>query len=148
MLVFGRASARAPPTVDLGRVTTPLRLQTRGSHWRMRPTYIGTTTFRHERRRFGILLPDRRQHLYCVGKTGTGKSTLLRNLIVQDIEAGHGVGLIDPHGDLARDLLDYIPAARTRHTVYLDPADADHPWGSTSLRPTQGIEGISWHRVW
>jgi len=49
---------------------------------------------------FGLRRADRRHHVYCVGKTGTGKSTLLRNLILQDIYAGHGVGLIDPHGDL------------------------------------------------
>jgi hypothetical protein len=70
---------------------------------------------------------DRRQHLYVVGKTGTGKSTLLRNLLLQDIEAGEGVGLIDPHGDLAADLLQHIPPWRTDHVVYFDPADSDWP---------------------
>jgi DNA helicase HerA-like ATPase len=57
-----------------------------------------------------VLFPhDRRHHLYAVGKTGTGKTTFLHNLIYQDIAAGHGVGVIDPHGDLAADLLNYIP---------------------------------------
>jgi hypothetical protein len=70
---------------------------------------------------------DRRQHLYAVGKTGTGKTTLLRNMIIQDIEAGEGVGVIDPHGDLAEDLLDHIPPWRTDHVVYFNPADVEYP---------------------
>src|SRR5438270_5341233 len=65
---------------------------------------------------------DRHQHLYVLGKTGTGKSTLLRNLILQDIAAGEGIGLIDPHGDLATDILDHIPRGRTDDVVYFDPA--------------------------
>lgn len=76
---------------------------------------------------FGLSRVDRRQHLYIIGKTGAGKSTLLRNLIVQDIEAGEGVGIIDPHGDLADELLDFIPPRRTDHVVYFNPADQDYP---------------------
>ena len=71
---------------------------------------------------FGLHLPERRQHLYVIGQTGTGKSTLLRNLILQDIEAGRGVGLIDPHGDLAQDILDHIPSWRTDDVAYFDPS--------------------------
>jgi septin family protein len=66
---------------------------------------------------------DRRHHLYTIGKSGTGKTTFLHNLIVQDICAGHGVGVIDPHGDLASDLLDYIPRNRIEDVVYFNPAD-------------------------
>ena len=73
---------------------------------------------------FGLSPADRRQHLYVLGKTGTGKTTFLRNLILQDIEAGEGVGVIDPHGDLAVDLLDHIPRWRTDDVVYFHPADA------------------------
>lgn len=69
---------------------------------------------------------DRRQHVYVIGKSGTGKTTLLRNMILQDIEAGRGVGLIDPHGDMALDLLDHIPGHRAEDVVYFDPADAEH----------------------
>jgi hypothetical protein len=65
--------------------------------------------------------------LYTVGKTGTGKSTLLRNAIIQDIMTGEGVGVIDPHGDLAEDILDHIPPWRTDDVVYFNPADLDHP---------------------
>src|SRR6266436_3231785 len=64
---------------------------------------------------FGLYRADRRHHIYCVGKTGSGKTTLMRNLILQDIEAGEGVALIDPHGDLALDLLEYVPPWRTDH---------------------------------
>src|ERR1700722_20413862 len=71
---------------------------------------------------FGLFPRVRRQHVYCVGKSGTGKTTLLRNLILQDIEHGRGVGVIDPHGDLARDLLDAIPPERTDHVVYFNPS--------------------------
>jgi hypothetical protein len=76
---------------------------------------------------FGLSPVDHRQHLYVIGKTGVGKTTLLRNLILQHIHAGHGVGVIDPHGDLADELLQHIPPARTDHLVYFNPGDIDHP---------------------
>lgn len=76
---------------------------------------------------------DRRQHLYAIGKSGTGKTTLLRNMIVQDIEAGRGVGVIDPHGDLAADILDHIPRRRVEDVTYFDPADTEHPPGFNLL---------------
>src|SRR3954471_22795859 len=78
---------------------------------------------------FGLCRPDRRQHLYVIGQTGTGKTTFLRNLILQDIEAGEGVGVIDPHGDLALDLLDHIPRRRADDIVYFDPADDESTVG-------------------
>lgn len=76
---------------------------------------------------------DRRQHLYVIGKSGTGKTTLLRNLILQDIEAGRGVGVIDPHGDLAADLLDHIPRHRIEDVAYFDPSDPEHAVGFNLL---------------
>jgi hypothetical protein len=76
---------------------------------------------------FTLSPADKRHHLYVIGKSGTGKTTLLRNLILQDIEAGRGVGVIDPHGDLAEEILDYIPGARARDVAYFDPADIEHP---------------------
>ena len=85
---------------------------------------------------FGLDIPDRRQHLYLIGKTGTGKSTLLRNLIVQDILEGRGVGLIDPHGDLAESVLDVIPSWRTEDVVYFNPADTAYPVGLNLLECT------------
>lgn len=76
---------------------------------------------------FALEHNDRRQHLYAIGKSGTGKTTLLRNLILQDIEAGRGVGVLDPHGDLAADLLDHIPRRRVEDVVYFNPADSEYP---------------------
>ena len=76
---------------------------------------------------------DRRHHLYAIGKTGTGKTTLLRNLILQDIEAGHGVAVIDPHGDLAGDVLDCIPRSRIEDVAYFNPADMECPIGFNLL---------------
>jgi DNA helicase HerA-like ATPase len=85
-----------------------------------------------------LVLPprDRRHHVYIIGQTGVGKSTLLRNLILQDIVAGHGVGVIDPHGDLASELLDYIPRHRIEDTVYFNPADMEYPIGFNLLGQT------------
>jgi hypothetical protein len=84
-----------------------------------------------------VLSPhDRRHHLYAIGKSGTGKTTLLRNLILQDIEAGRGVGIIDPHGDLANDLLDHIPRHRIEDVVYFNPADMEYPVGFNLLGNT------------
>jgi energy-coupling factor transporter ATP-binding protein EcfA2 len=82
---------------------------------------------------FGISVADRRRHVYVIGKTGSGKSTLLRNLIVQDIEAGRGLLLLDPHGDLAEELLDYIPPWRIADVVYVAPAELSHPIGLNLL---------------
>lgn len=92
-------------------------------------TYIGNRNIWGGEKPFGISPVDRRQHLYIIGKTGTGKTTLLRNLICQDIERGHGIGLIDPHGDLAEEILDCIPAWRADHVLYFNPADVDFPVG-------------------
>ncbi len=82
---------------------------------------------------FGLATADRRHHTYIIGQTGTGKTTLLRNLILQHIAAGHGVGVIDPHGDLADDLLNHIPLHRADHLVYFNPGDLDFPIGLNLL---------------
>ena len=96
-------------------------------------THIGTREIWGGIRPVSISLPDRRQHLYIIGKTGSGKTTLLRNLIVQHLAAGHGVGLIDPHGDLADELLDCIPPHRADDLVYFNPGDLDFPIGLNPL---------------
>lgn len=98
------------------------------------PIYIGQRdTWGGEPALFGLHAEDRRHHLYAIGKTGTGKTTLLRNLIIQHIAAGHGVGLIDPHGDLADELLDHIPPWRADHLVYFNPGDLNFPIGLNLL---------------
>jgi hypothetical protein len=101
----------------------------------MEEDFIQLGTFEQwgNRHPFGLLRADRRQHLYVVGKSGTGKSTLLKNLLIQAIESGEGVALIDPHGDLSLELLDAIPPWRTDHVVYFDAADAEHPIGLNLL---------------
>lgn len=79
---------------------------------------------------------DRLHHVYLIGQTGTGKTTVLRNAILQDIEAGRGVGVIDPHGDLALNLLEMIPPHRTNDVIYFDPADCEFPIGLNPIEKT------------
>lgn len=82
---------------------------------------------------FGISTKDQRQHMFVIGKTGSGKTTLLQNMILQHVAAGHGVGLIDPHGDLAEELLNHIPPHRADHLVYFNPGDLEFPIGMNIL---------------
>ncbi|HYC34416.1 MAG TPA: type IV secretion system DNA-binding domain-containing protein, partial [Candidatus Paceibacterota bacterium] len=89
--------------------------------------YFGETDARNRRLKFGIKTKDRSKHMYVIGKTGMGKSTLLENLAVQDIKAGHGMAFIDPHGKTADLLLDYIPEERINDVLYFAPFDLDFP---------------------
>ena len=95
--------------------------------------YFARTNFRNSSRLFGIKRSDRRQHTYVVGKTGTGKSSLLKNMIVQDIANGEGVCVVDPHGELVEGLLDKIPEERMKDVIYFNPADADFHIGFNIL---------------
>lgn len=97
-------------------------------------TYLARTNGRLPHRTFGIRDQDRFSHLYLIGKTGTGKSTLIETLARQDIRAGHGIGLIDPHGDLAERLVRCIPNERQDDLLYLDAADPTQPYGYNPLR--------------
>ncbi|MFA5125175.1 MAG: CxxC-x17-CxxC domain-containing protein [Patescibacteria group bacterium] len=90
-------------------------------------TIFGETNYRNARRSFGIKRDDRRRHMYVIGKTGMGKTTLLENLIISDILNGEGCCYIDPHGDTAEKLLDFIPPHRINDVIYLNPADAEFP---------------------
>ncbi|MBI3671512.1 type IV secretion system DNA-binding domain-containing protein [Candidatus Azambacteria bacterium] len=85
------------------------------------------TNFRNKDQVFGIKTDDRRRHMYIIGKTGSGKSTLLKNMMIADIRAGRGVGIIDPHGEFAETILDYVPESRKHDVVYFNPADMDFP---------------------
>ncbi|MEI6729145.1 MAG: type IV secretion system DNA-binding domain-containing protein [bacterium] len=89
---------------------------------------------------FGILQEDRRKHMYILGKTGMGKTTLLENMILQDIYNGNGVCFIDPHGDPSEYILSRIPAHRQNDVVYINPADTDYPIGLNILEPSTGEE--------
>ena len=90
-------------------------------------TVLGEAVFRGRRTQFGIRPDDRRRHMYVIGKTGMGKSTLLENMIYSDVIAGKGVGVIDPHGDLIEACLRFIPANRTNDVILFSPADKDFP---------------------
>lgn len=90
-------------------------------------TYIGKVDHRNKMTKFGIKPKDRTKHMYIIGKTGTGKSTFLENMIVQDIQNGHGVAFIDPHGGSAEKLLDYIPDWRVNDVIYFNPSDMEYP---------------------
>jgi len=90
-------------------------------------TIFAETTFRNEMKKFGIKEDDRRRHMYLIGKTGMGKSTVLENMIIEDIWAGRGVAVVDPHGDLAEKIIGYIPTNRINEVIYFNPADMEYP---------------------
>lgn len=90
-------------------------------------TLMGETYFRDHETKFGIKKEDRRKHMYLIGKTGTGKSTLIKNMIIQDMRNGEGVAVLDPHGQLIDELLEFVPENRLDDVVMFNPADADHP---------------------
>lgn len=122
--------------------------------------YFARTNFRGENRVFGISVSDRRQHMYVVGKTGTGKSVMIKNLAIQDINAGRGLCFVDPHGETVEDLLTKIPKERAKDVIYFNPADTDFPLGFNVLEVpdkkykhlvAQGLIGIFtkiWANVW
>ncbi len=94
---------------------------------------FGETNYRNQMRRFGIKLDDRRRHMYIIGKTGMGKTTMMENMVLHDIYAGHGVGVVDPHGDFAEKIINYIPPKRINDVVYFNPADVANPIGFNIL---------------
>jgi DNA helicase HerA-like ATPase len=89
--------------------------------------FFGETNFRNIRKKFGIKTDDRRRHLYIVGKTGMGKTAMLENMAIQDIKNGQGIGFVDPHGEAAENLLDFVPKERLKDVVYFNPADLNYP---------------------
>ena len=90
---------------------------------------VGESKFRGETREIRIKKNDRSRHFYSIGQTGTGKSTLMQKMIIQDIQNGEGVCVIDPHGDLIDKVLGYVPKERAGDVIYFDPGDAQHPMG-------------------
>lgn len=90
--------------------------------------FFATTEFKNQEQIFGIKTADRRKHVYIIGKTGAGKSTLIANMAIDDIRRGRGIGIIDPHGDLCEAVLDYIPKRRINDVVYLEAFDKDRPF--------------------
>ena len=104
-------------------------------------THFARVDFRNDNRVFGIKAEDRFSHIYIIGKTGTGKSTLLETMAIQDMECGNGFALIDPHGDLVERLAKRIPTSRRADVIYLNAADPTQPYGYNPLRH------VSEHRI-
>ena len=100
-------------------------------------TPLGTTNWRETNQVFGIKDADRLGHIYVIGKTGTGKSTLLEQMAISDIKKGNGLCVIDPHGDIAEDLLHYIPQDKIKDVIYFNATDTAHPIG---FNPLSSIE--------
>ena len=90
-------------------------------------TFFAVTNYRDIRRKFGIKEKNRRGHIYIVGKTGTGKSTLMENMVISDVNDGNGLALIDPHGDLTEAVLDFVPKKRIKDVIYFNPGDIEYP---------------------
>jgi hypothetical protein len=107
-------------------------------------TLIGITNYRNTNQRFGIKDKDRLQHIYVIGKSGTGKSTLLENMAISDIEQGNGLCIIDPHGDIAEDVLKYVPDGRKQDLIYFNASDQDKP---IAFNPLKGIHPKYHHLV-
>ncbi len=119
-------------------------------------TYFAETNFRNERKRFGIKRRDRTKHMYIIGKTGMGKTTLLENMTIQDIQKGEGVAIIDPHGEFAEKMLNFVPEDRIDDVVYFAPHDIDWPIAFNVMEnvdPTQrhlvsaGLLGV-FKKIW
>lgn len=118
---------RSTPTSQLERqeskqVDGPRNMSTEG-------LLLGYNVFRGVKKPIHLSLTDRQRHMYVVGQTGTGKSTFLENLALQDMLSGDGFAFVDPHGDTAEKLLSMVPKERTEDVIYFSPADTDYPMG-------------------
>jgi len=102
------------------------------------------TNYRDIRKRFGIREKNRRGHIYIVGKTGTGKSTLIQNMVISDINDGNGLALIDPHGDLSDGVLNFVPKRRTKDVIYFNPGDIEYP---IAFNPLERVHPDQYHLV-
>ncbi len=98
-----------------------------------RVTIFAETNYRNSHVRFGIKNDDRRRHMYLIGKTGMGKSTMLENMIIQDIQEGKGVCVVDPHGDTVEKVINFVPPNRINDVIYFNPSDLDYPIGFNVL---------------
>lgn len=119
-------------------------------------TLFAETDYRNQRSRFGIKTDDRRRHMYILGKTGMGKTNLLQNMAIYDIQAGRGVGVVDPHGEFVEALLDHVPKGRINDVIYFNPGDLDWPVAFNVLEKVQpehrhliasGVVGV-FKKIW
>jgi len=106
--------------------------------------YIGTTNFRSQEKKFGIKEDDRRRHMYIIGKSGTGKTTLLSNMVASDIRSGKGVCFVDPHGEAAEEVLQLIPEERVNDVIYFNPSDVAYP---IAFNPLENVDFEMRHLV-
>ena len=123
-------------------------------------TLFAKTNFRNKEAAFGIKTDDRRRHMYLIGKTGMGKTTLMENMVIQDIQNGHGVCFIDPHGDSVQRILNSVPSSRVNDVIYFNPADLEFPIAFNILESVDsrykhlvasGLMGVFtkiWANVW
>lgn len=102
---------------------------------------IGENIHHETRTAIGLTEAERERHMYIIGGTGNGKTTMLQYAIVQDMQQGKGLAVIDPHGDMAETLLRHVPKERVQDVVYLNPDDLDHPIGLNLLEMTPGLTG-------
>ncbi len=120
-IAWGKSLAGEPPeNVALATAVTEEEKQ--------EINFFAKAEFKNQEQIFGIKTPDRRKHVYIIGKTGSGKSTLISNMAIDDIRRGRGVCIIDPHGDLTESILDYIPKRRVNDVVYLEAFDQERPF--------------------
>ena len=122
--------------------------------------FFAQTNFRNTKKKFGIKLDDRRRHMYVIGKTGMGKTAMLKNMAIQDILNGRGIAFIDPHGEAAEELLYFVPKNRADDVVLFNPADLEYPIGFNIMEVTdperrhliaEGLMGVFkkiWPDVW
>ena len=104
-------------------------------------TYFGIADSRNQERKFGIYDEDRLRHVYAIGKTGMGKSTLLENMAIQDIQNGNGLAFLDPHGKTVDLLMEYVPEHRIKDVIYIAPFDLEHPIAFNVLEDVEADAG-------
>lgn len=122
-IVWARAKKGEPPS----------NLPIKGEVPEEKLTVFAKTNFRHMVKEFGIKTSDRRLHMYLIGKTGTGKTTMLENMVIDDLTEGRGLAIVDPHGDFAEFVLNRIPSYRINDVCLFDPSDFEHPIGFNLL---------------
>ncbi|MFH1978793.1 MAG: type IV secretory system conjugative DNA transfer family protein [Patescibacteria group bacterium] len=123
---FGGLSAPRMKFAKTRNVEPPISLSKEG-------VLLGKNNFRDSETNIYLASEDRRRHLYLIGQTGTGKSALMKNMVVQDIKKGNGVCFIDPHGSDIQDVLGQIPEERWEDVIYFDPSDVTRPFGLNML---------------
>ena len=114
------------------------------------------TNYRNKKVKFGIKEDDRRRHAYVIGKTGMGKTTLLENMVIDDMQHGKGVAVVDPHGEFAEKMLDFVPKHRIEDVIYFNPSDLEYPIAFNAIEQvpaeyrhlvTDGLVGV-FEKLW